>query len=436
MKTRRIIFYSLLAISFLIVMLGFYLGTLQGLNTTSAKFIAIGRITGIIATFAVLIEVLILSRMPFIEKNFNLEQIIQLHRYNGFVIIFAIVAHAVFITYGYALQTSSGLLSQFLSLNTDFEDVLYATIGTVIFFAITVTSIKFLRKKIPYEIWFFTHVLVYGAILLASLHQLNSGFDFVTQDWLKYYWIFLYVAVFGLLAWYRFIRPIYYVSRYDFKVLKIAKESNSIFSIYITGNNVDRLEYESGQYAVFRFLSKGFWYESHPFSFSVNRNSNYLRISFKKTSGDFTNKMPSIQPGSRVLIDGPRGAFIANRCASKVVYLIAGGVGITPFRAMIPDFIKKNKKVVLIYSAESIREMAYYSYFKQLNDQKEITLIAYETNKNNYLNTDLLKKIYGVNTSISNTYICGPEPMMISVKKSLNELGIQKSQIFTEEFKF
>ena len=112
---------------------GFYVGTLQDVSDVPSRLVAIGRWLGILTAFSILIELVLMSRIPVVENNFDVDEIQQFHRYNGYIVVYALIAHIVFLTLGYSQQFSVGFIEQFISFNTDFEDVLLATIGSILF---------------------------------------------------------------------------------------------------------------------------------------------------------------------------------------------------------------------------------------------------------------------------------------------------------------
>ena len=255
MRTK-IYIYSLLAIVFSIMAIGFYTGTMQSITGSTAKVIAIGRWMGIVMAFSILIELLLMARIPAIENNFDVDDISQVHRWNGYVLVYSIVAHVVFLTVGYAWQQDNGLIGQFIALNTDFEDVLLATFGSILFFVIAISSVKIARKAVRYETWYYLHLIAYIAVGLTFLHQINSGSDLITQDWLRWYWIAIYAVLFALLGYYRFIRQLVYMFRFGFSVSSVQQEAKDIYSVYITGKGLGRLKFQAGQYATWRFFGQ------------------------------------------------------------------------------------------------------------------------------------------------------------------------------------
>ena len=181
-KQRFIIFSSVIAV-IAVMLYGWWLGSGHELTSQATKLVAIARLAGIVATIAVLLELFMMSRAPFIERNFDLHDILEFHRYIGYTLTIALIIHVTFLTVGYGITDNLSLWPQFLQLNTQFADVFKASIGSIAFFAVAITSAHLVRKHLPYELWYVIHIVVYGAVLLAFLHQVNSGGDIITNKW-------------------------------------------------------------------------------------------------------------------------------------------------------------------------------------------------------------------------------------------------------------
>ena len=65
-------------------------------------FIAIGRLTGLISAYLILIQIILISRFSFIEKEYGFDKLNFLHRWMGFTLGIFIISHPVFLTIGYA----------------------------------------------------------------------------------------------------------------------------------------------------------------------------------------------------------------------------------------------------------------------------------------------------------------------------------------------
>jgi predicted ferric reductase len=119
--------------------------------------------------------------------------------------------------------------------------------------------------------------------------------------------------------------------------------------VYLAGRHLERFSFRAGQYANVAFLTKGCW-APHPFSFSAAPNGRFLRVSIKAV-GDFTRRIRRLTAGTLVLLEGPLGAFTADPSSGCKFLMVAGGIGITPIRALI-ESLSGNRDVVLVYGAE------------------------------------------------------------------------------------
>ena len=97
---------------------------------------------------------------------------------------------------------------------------------------------RVIRSKIKYELWYFAHVPLYLAIILAFDHQTKSG-D-MSRGTAAAYWLFLTYAVFGIVIVYRFIRPALAFYRHQFRVESIVTEADGVYSVYLTGKNISQ----------------------------------------------------------------------------------------------------------------------------------------------------------------------------------------------------
>jgi ferredoxin-NADP reductase len=129
-------------------------------------------------------------------------------------------------------------------------------------------------------------------------------------------------------------------------------ETPGVVSIYVTGRDLDRLAVRSGQYFVWRFLTRNDWWRAHPFSISSAPNGEWLRITVKAL-GDWSTELQRVAIGTRVFIEGPYGAFTGARRTRPRVLLVAGGIGIAPLRALLEALPANRGDLTLLYRVRS-----------------------------------------------------------------------------------
>lgn len=431
-QTNQRLFYGGLFATLAMLLWGWWAGSASTLATPGGRLIVLSRLFGLLATYVILLEVLLMSRTPFFERNFDLQEMIDLHRWNGYVVLGGITAHLAFVVLGYAAPGRMGLWHQFVQLNTQYEDVFKATLGTIVFIAATALSLQVARRYMSHELWLASHITLYGAILLTALHQLKTGGDLAGHFWFTAYWYMGFIGVFGLLAWHRFVLPVIHSWRYRFTVEAVTQEAQNVYSVYVSGKDLEQFRFEPGQYGTWWILAPGMWWQGHPFSFSAAPRANMLRFTVK-AKGDFNSKVAALQPGRRIILDGPRGSFTADRAyGSDTVVLIAGGIGVTPYLATIQTLLNQGKSVTLLYAVRTKNDLAFGNELLTLQKQG-LRIRLFINEQGQTIGEDILAAFARPNTAL---YICGPDSMSRELSSTLKRLGVSKRNIITERFAF
>ncbi len=304
-----------------------------GVHGTGGALTAAGRITGLAGGYLLVVEVALMARTPWLEERVGADWLARVHRSLGEYTVILIVSHAVLLILGSALTSHTSVLSAGVTMVFQYEDVLKATLATGLLVGIGVLSARAVRRRLRYETWQATHVLAYLAVLLGFFHQTSIGFD-LSSPVAKVGWTGLHLLVGGAALWWRVIAPLRLSLRHGFTVAGVLAEAPGTVSVVITGNRLDELNAEPGQFFRWRFLSRDRWWQAHPFSLSAAPQANGLRITVKAL-GDHTADLGALRPGTRVLAEGPYGAITPKLFGNRRLLLIGGGVGITPLRALL-----------------------------------------------------------------------------------------------------
>ena len=83
------------------------------LSSGNGKLIALGRLFGLIAELGVIIQLLLIGRIPIVEKQFGHDGLANVHKINGQVLVLLLLAHPLFLIWGYSNLSESSFISQF-----------------------------------------------------------------------------------------------------------------------------------------------------------------------------------------------------------------------------------------------------------------------------------------------------------------------------------
>ncbi len=124
--------------------------------------------------------------------------------------------------------------------------------------------------------------------------------------------------------------------RHGLRVVEVRREGPGVVSVICSGRHLDRLAVSGGQFFCWRFLAPGMWWQAHPFSLSALPRPPYLRLTAKAV-GDYSASLARLRRGTRVMVEGPYGAFTRHAQRRPRALLIAAGIGVTALRALLED---------------------------------------------------------------------------------------------------
>jgi predicted ferric reductase len=322
-------------------------GTLSEYHLRGGLAMFLGSFTGMAGTYLALIMVVLASRMPALERVLGQNGAIHLHRRLAPWPIALISAHAVLLTLAYAEAAKTGVLSEAGAIVNTFPHMLTATIALGIMVGIGVISIRQIRIRIPRENWWLIHLLMYVALVLAFAHELVLGPSFVKHPIAQASWIIAWSMAGASLLTYRVGVPIYRSVRHKLRVVEVKPEGPGVVSVVLEGRHLERLVIAGGQFFEWRFLTRGMWWQAHPFTVSALPRPPYLRLTVQGV-GDFSKALAGVKKGTAVAIEGPYGSFTIFAGKSNRVLLIAGGVGVTATRSLLEDLPLKSRPVVVL----------------------------------------------------------------------------------------
>ncbi len=400
-------------------------------HNLATGLVGAGRLTGLLGAYLALVQVVLLSRVPALERLAGLDRRVAWHRLAAGACLGLLGVHAVLITAGYTLGDRLSVPAEVQRLITGYPGVLTATVALALLIAVTAVSAGPLRRALRYETWHFSHLYVYLAIALAFSHQIATGSDFVGDPLARAYWTALYLVTAAVVLGGRVAAPLLSAARHRLRVLSVVAQGPGVTSIEIGGRRLHRLGAHSGQFFAWRFLTRDRWWETHPFSLSAAPDGRRLRITVKGL-GDFSSRLAAVPVGTRVVAEGPYGTFTAAGRRCPRVALIAGGAGITPIRALLEDMPAQAGEIAVVYRAPPARDLILRDELDALAARRGAE-VHYVTGPDRTLSGAELRVLIP-DIAQRDVYVCGPPEMTRSTRATLRGLGVPARHINVETF--
>jgi ferredoxin-NADP reductase/DMSO/TMAO reductase YedYZ heme-binding membrane subunit len=390
-----------------------------------------GRLTGLVAGYVAVLQLLLRARLRTIEQGLGTDRINASHRLLGAYLVLLVLCHAGLIAAGYSRRLRTRLPSQIGALVTDYSYVAWAAAAAGLLVVIGTTSMPFVRRRLRHEIWHCLHLLGYVALALAFFHQVAVGEHFVQSRTLRAAWTAVWIAAAAILLWSRWLRPLQLAARHRLRVRAVGRETPRTVSVELAGRRLDRFPAEAGQYFRWRFLDRRCWFVARPYSLSAEPDGHRLRIT-ATTDGRYSALLPELAVGTRVIPEGPCGGLIAPLRWNGPVLLVAGGIGITPLRAILARCA--GSPIVLVYRAHNAAEIAFRAELDAFAERRTTRvhyLIGSRHEPGNHLSAERLDELC---PGFRHLYVCGSAPFVRHVRAALTAAGVPSRRIHSESF--
>ena len=400
----------------------------------SNALLLLGRLAGLYGALLMAFQLLLVARLPWLDRRIGMDRLTSWHRWVGFSLFWTVILHLSFIITGYARFDRIPVLREALNL-AGAIGTLVGMSAVAIIVVVVALSIRAARRRLQYETWHTIHFLLYAAVTLALIHQMYEGSTFKTSTAAQIYWWALWAFAIGALLVGRFVMPFWRNARHRLRVAAVVPESDNTVSVYMTGKNLDRLPARAGQFFLWRFLGHNRWWQVNPFSLSAAPDGRSLRLTAKGI-GTTSAGLRGVPIGTRVFAEGPYGAFTSMHRTKPDTLLIAGGVGITPIRALLED-PELTGDIVVLYRVRTAADAVLLGELENLATTRGARLHLLTGRTGNGAQPFEPESLARLVPDIAerDTFVCGPAAMTDAVLRSLRALRVPARQVHAERFR-
>lgn len=399
-----------------------------------------GLLTGLVSSVLMVIQVLLMARIPWVERAWGQDVLAHRHRWVGFASFWLMMVHVV--AFAVERAVSGDWAAQLLAVFVTHSWMLFATVGTIMIIVVTVTSIRRARRKLRYESWHLLHLYAYLGMAFGFPHQLFDGADFHDTFAIVYWWSIYLVALAAILG-YRIALPLWRSTYHRIRVTGVRTEAPGIVSVFMTGRHLERLRAKSGQFFIWRFRTGPGWSRGNPYTLSAAPQPDQFRVTIQAV-GDTSSRAVELRPGTKVAIEGPYGALTADRRRCPRILFAAAGVGIAPIRALLEDAPYEPGEAALIYRFSNGEQAALVPELRSIAALRGVDLYllvgprrapdSWLPNRFGEGDEQRWLRHYVPDVAERDVFICGPHKWNAALRRSLRTLGVPHRNIHREQF--
>jgi ferredoxin-NADP reductase len=211
----------------------------------------------------------------------------------------------------------------------------------------------------------------------------------------------------------------------------------------------EEINFQAGQFFNLTLLSPGetdLEGNTRALSIASAPHERNLMVAMRLRTTAFKRTLNSLPPGAELLLQGPFGWMTLPRNTTRPAVLLAGGIGITPFRSLVRSETEllSARRILLFYSVRVPEEAAFLEEMQemeQLNSHYKLICTVTQPEKTRMpwhgetgrISVQMLSK-WIPDLSVPIYYIAGPPGMVTGVRRMLIGAGIGEENILAEEF--
>ncbi len=410
------------------------------LKTEDVYFYNLGRCFAQLAFAIIVLQVVLASRLRWVERPFGLNLTFPFHRRMGTVAAVLLLLHPPLMALG------GGGWHLLYGLNVEWY-ILVAKTALALLLVNVSLSLWRVRLGVKFEKWRLWHDILGPLVLvLAFTHSWYASEDFKVRP-MQVLWVTYLAAAVWLFVYHRLIRPLQ-LRDHLYRVLEVKQEAPKVWTIkFAPPPGERRFDFQPGQFQfVTLFRGGGLPVEEHHFTIASSPTEAGFHASTIKESGDFTASIGRTRPGDTAAIQAPFGRFsyVFYPEARDLVF-IAGGIGITPLMSNLRHLrdTKADRRVLLLYANRTESDIVFREELARMEIGTRPELrVAHILSKpgedwqgeTGHLDREKLARLVGDRLATGTFFLCCPPSMLQGLVQSLRDLEVAEARLHFEYF--
>lgn len=238
---------------------------------------------------------------------------------------------------------------------------------------------------------------------------------------------------------------------YKVKIIDKIDEAEGTLSVRM--EKPEDFEYIAGQHSVIKIDAPDIEPQdkAHTFSLSSSPTEDFLQITMRLSDSPFKQFMRSSELWTKLQVFAPVGGFVLPEERARPIVMIAGGIGIAPFRSMLVARANSEDfgSIVLLYSNTRLDRVVFkpeldslQENIKSKNTTNNLKVVytltesapADWTGETNIIDASFIQRYVG-DLVKPIFYVCGPPDLVEAMEQILTkELSVAEGEIKDEKF--